>query len=309
MHKSPESENPYPSSTDCIADVRRKNELYRSEDAHDTSEAARLKKQGELLKKIGSNTYKKILSAGSDLSILDIGCNDGSVLLDCLSGYSVKNVIGIDVDSDAVSRANASYSNDSRHFYHLDCEDPDFSSNLNKIMCGNGIDGFDVVILSMVILHLEDPFKVLKILKTVLKSGGKIIIRDVDDGLFFAYPDEDGAFKRLMHICSYCEATGYRQSGRQIYSLLKRIGMKNICLDVCGWNSVGMDEEEKDAFFDVWASFIPRYLKLMVNKYPDNKEIADDYKWLTSVYDDLEKRFIREDFIYQCGIMIYTAEK
>ena len=176
-------------------------------------------------------------------------------------------------------------------------------------MCKNGIEGFDVVILSMVILHLEDPFNVLKILKTVLKSGGKIIIRDVDDGLFFAYPDDDGAFQRLMHICSYCEASGFRQSGRQIYSLLKRIGMKNICLDVCGWNSVGMDDEEKDAFFDIWASFIPRYLKLMVNKYPDNKEIADDYRWLTSVYDNLKKRFIREDFICQCGIMIYTAEK
>ena len=309
MHESPESEIVNHPPAHHPVDIRRKNELYRSEDAHDTSETTRLKKQGELLKKIGYNAYKKILSAGSDLSVLDIGCNDGSVLIDCLSGYSVKKIIGIDVDSDAVRRANASYSDDLRHFYNLDCEDPDFSFDLNKIMCENGIDGFDVVILSMVVLHLEDPFSVLKILKTALKSGGKIIIRDVDDGLFFAYPDDDGAFERLMHICNYCEATGFRHSGRQIYSLLKRTGMRNICLEVAGWNSVGMDDEEKDAFFDVWASFIPRYLKLMVNKYPESKEMADDYKWLTSVYDDLKKRFIREDFIYQCGIMIYTAEK
>jgi hypothetical protein len=97
------------------------------------------------------------------------------------------------------------------------------------------------------------------------------------------------------------------KAGRQIYSYLKRCGFKNIKLERCGLNSIGMDYLNKQAFFDTYFSFILEDLKIMKNKYPEDETIKADYEWYSDIYESLEERFNSEDFIFSLGFMIFTA--
>ena len=56
----------------------------------------------------------------------------------------------------------------------------------------------------------------------MLKNNGDIFIRDIDDGFNVAYPDPQDVFKKTMEICANIKESGYRKSGREIYSLLHK---------------------------------------------------------------------------------------
>ena len=47
----------------------------------------------------------------------------------------------------------------------------------------------------------------------------------------------------------------------------------------------------------------------MVDKYPNNKSHYEDYKWFCDIYDDLQDQFHENNFIFNLGLMLYTASK
>lgn len=286
---------------------REKNNYFTSDD---TQEVERLAIQSSILQKFDAEVYEKIFKDENNVRVLDIGSNDGTMIMDRLSTYSpIHKLIGIEINADAVAIANSKFGDENHHFYCCDCEEKNFSEELQRIMKEASIDEFDVITISLVLLHLKNPYKVLNTLRKFLRKEGTILIRDIDDGLAFAYPDPDNTFQRVLSICNYCETTGFRHSGRQIYSLLEKAGMKDICLEKQGLNTISMSHEEREALFNACFSFIPGDAKIMVDRYPNNNEILEDYQWLISIYDDLEERFNDHDFVFQAGIMLYTAKK
>lgn len=274
----------------------------------DEKEKRRLLTQTKIMSKFDLPIYNKIISGKENLVVLDVGSNDGRTIMDRLGNKDeVVKIIGLECNEQTVTRANISLAGTKAKLYTCDIEDEDFPEKLHTIMIENQITSFDIIHLSMIILHLKNPFKVLKNLRRVLKPGGLFYIMDIDDGFNIAYPDENKEFERVIKICNYLDSSGYRQSGRQIYSYLKKIGLQKITLEKQGINTIGMNYEERDALFNMYFSFIPEDFKIMATKSKLSKSEKEDLDWLLENYDCLEEKFHSDGFFFTLGILIYTA--
>ncbi len=277
----------------------------------DKKEVKRLKIQQKLLETFDRPIYDKVLLNMNNIKVLDVGSNNGDFIMDRIGNvYDVEKIVGLEYDNKAVEYANKKYGIDNKIvFYNLNVEDEDLGEQLETIMENISIESFDVINISMVILHLKNPYKLLRELKTKLKPGGFIIIKDIDDGLNLAYPDENREFERVVNICGKNETAGHRKSGREIYTYLKRCGYKDIVLEKSGLSTIGMDNDERSALFHTYFSFILEDLKIMRERYPNNQDIYNDLKWYESIYDDLEIKFQEESFYFNLGFVLFTAKK
>lgn len=277
----------------------------------DKKERRRLKIQQDLMRDFDIVAYEKVKSCYDSLKILDLGSNNGDFIMDRLGNSSnLENLIGLEYDGKSVQAANEKYGTENKvAFYKLNLEDEDFVSELEEIVDKQRVEKFNIINISMVLLHLKSPYKLLKNIRKFLSDDGIVIIKDIDDGLNLAYPDEKGAFARVVEICKKNEMSGFRESGRQIYTLLNRTGYKKVKLEKQGLSTAGMDYEKRSALFDTYFSFVLEDLKIMKERYPDDRRIAADFDWYCKSYDDLEEKFQDDAFFFSLGFMIYTAQK
>ncbi len=277
-------------------------------DANKT-EQRRLRQQQALLKKFDLPAYDKLLCGKEGVDVLDLGSGNGLAVMERLGGRSeVSRLIGLEYDPSLVQRANDTYAGSKAKFYCADLESEDLEDRLLEIMEENGIRQFGFVNILATVSHLKSPFQVLRRIKKVCKKGAPILIRNVDDGLNLCYPDEKGHYARALSLLAQCEATGYRYSGRELFTLLKRSGYRKIELFAAGLNTIGLDYEERSALFDVVFKFVKQGIHTAAENHPDDIRLREDAAWLDSVYYDLEEGFLSEDFFMNMGFMLYTAE-
>lgn len=288
-------------------DTRKENKYFN---AKNEKEIKRLHIQEKLLENFDKETFKKVLSKYEKVRILDIGSNDGSMIVNRTKRYdNIDIIVGIDYDSQIVEMANQKYNQRNAFFYQMNIEDDLLDEKLEEILTKHNIEKFNVINISMVLLHLKNPFKLLKKIRKYLSNDGTLIIRDIDDGLNIAYPDEDNYFKKAIEICNQNETSGFRKTGRQIYTLLKRSGYSSITLEKQGLSTIGMDFDEKEALFQTYFSFIEDDCKIMMQKYPDEIEYLDNYNWYKNNYETLEEKFMDDAFSFSLGLMLFTASK
>lgn len=272
------------------------------------SEIRRLNQQQQLLLKYDMDVYNKYLDGKQGLNVLDIGSSDGKALMSRLQDRSeVAKIIGVEFDKNSVDKANEKYQGTKAKFYCVDLESEDFDEQIRDIMDENDIDKFDFVNILAVISHLKSPFKVLKSLKKISKKGAVFFVRNIDDGANLAYPDPDGNLKRAFDILAQCDTVGYRFSGRELYSLFRRLEFSDIKLEKFGLTNVDMDYDEKTAFFDVIFPFIRNGIDKAVQKHPDNTELLVEHMWLHENWDELEEHFLSYDTFINFGFLIYVA--
>ena len=161
----------------------------------------------------------------------------------------------------------------------------------------------------MLLLHIENPQRIIREVQKILVDGGRMFIRDIDDGLNIAHPDYSNFFKRTIDICSKNIESGNRNSGREIPTLLAKAEMCDIKLEKMGINSLGMNYDEKDALFNTYFSFILSDTRNRYEKAPHERDNKEDYEWLESVYERLEDEFHKPDFFFSLGFVIFTATK
>lgn len=277
-------------------------------DANST-EKKRLVAQQELLMKFDMPVYEKCLAGRSGLHVLDLGCGNGTALMNRLGDRKeVSKIIGVEYDKLTTDHANEKYGGEKARFYCLDVESDGFKEGLEDIMDENGIDKFDFVNILAVMAHLKSPYKVLRAVKPYCRKGATVFIRNIDDGLNVCYPDEEKRFEYALSLLSECDTTGFRYSGRELYTLLRRSGYKNIALEKIGLNTVSMDSDERAAFFDVIFKFIKQGIVKAAEKNPADAQLGADKQWLEEYYDDLEEAFMSEEFFLNFGFVLYTAE-
>lgn len=289
-------------------DVREENKYFTYDNR---TERRRLNTQQKLMRGFDAPAYGKVKEKYEKLVVLDIGTNTGEFIMDRLgTSENLEKLIGIEFDEKAVRYSNDTYGQEGKiEFYRLDAEADTFGDDLQEIMDSHGIKAFNVINLSMILLHLKTPYKLLKKLRAVLAKDGTVIVKDIDDGYNMAYPDENGDFAKAIEICGREELAGYRKSGRQIYTLLYRAGFKHVTQERLGLSTVGMDSDERSALFDTYFSFIGADLKQLLEKYPDDRRLKADAEWYDSVYDDLEERFQDDAFYFLLGFVLYTAQR
>ncbi|MBQ2920495.1 MAG: methyltransferase domain-containing protein [Oscillospiraceae bacterium] len=304
--------------TDAIVDeLRRKYpHLFDSTQQRHSSkyvvqhiEDERLALQNEILRRFDDDVYQRVMGQYSNARVLDVGCGTGDMLIGKISSFQISAFLGIDRSSRQIETARAHYGGDAYTFCQMDVEGEDFSEELRLQLGAMGIDSFDVINISMLLLHLNDPMKLLTRLYSVLSEDGIIIIRDIDDGLNFAYPDPTNAFERIYRMCEHDEQSGNRRNGRQIYTDLHHAGYTKIKLEHQGLSSIGMTLEERNAFFNMYFPFTLENAQIMLQKYPWNTDYKVDYEWYKKHFDNIHEDFLKPEFIFSLGFVSYTAQK
>ncbi len=287
----------------------KKEQRTKSEYVVQDIEDKRLSLQNELLKNFDGDVYQRILNQYKELNILDVGCGQGDMLISKLEGHSVKSFVGVDKSSRQIKEATLKYANDIFGFLECDIESADFGENLKRYIASGGIKGFEVINISMVLLHLNNPCCLLKTLAQFLTDDGTIIIRDIDDGINFAFPDYENAFDRIYQMCARDEQSGNRKNGRQVYTALCDAGYSEVKLERQGLSSIGMSIEEKETLFNMYFPFTLENAKIMMEKYSWNQDYKKDYLWYAEQYEELHRKFLEPNFIFSLGFMTYTAHK
>lgn len=287
------------------APQQRTNSAYVVQDKEDD----RLTLQNELLDLFDKDVYEKALKQYSNPAILDVGCGTGDMLISKLYDRKVSAFVGVDKSARQIRCAQEKHGGDPYFFYEMDVEKESFASELFGVLSKNKIEKFDIINISMLLLHLKDPISLLTVLRGFLRDTGILIVRDIDDGINFAFPDEKNAFDRIYQMCEHDEQSGNRQNGRQIYHYLVKAGFSAITLEHQGLSSAGMNESQREALFRMYFPFTLENAKIMAEKYPRNIAYKEDYEWLQACFDDIYKTFLRPDFIFSLGFMSYTAKK
>lgn len=187
------------------------------------------------------------LSELHDASILDVGCFDGfNTVLKFKPYGNIARVVGIDPDADSIALAKRA------------TDDPRFSWNISDAETFDG-DGecFDVVYYSHVFQHVEDKVKSLANTMRMLKPGGFVIIKTIDDTLMMSHPDPEGIVKQIA--CLYDKSvrpfkrhTSFtdRYIGSKCYSLLVDAGFESVYIRVMYTDTAGKKMHEKLSLFE-----------------------------------------------------------
>lgn len=284
---------------------RTSNRYY---DESDVDERRRLGIQHALLERFDKPVYDAVCASGGALNVLDLGCGNGSFAASRLAGKEIGCMLGVDCNEGAIRSAEANFGSDDREFMLCDIESDDLGGVLDSFCSKRGVK-FDLINLSMVLLHLKDPLKVLKTARKFAAKDAVVIVKDIDDGLNLAYPDERGLFAEAMRLCAASPWSGFRQSGRQVPYLLKKAGFRDVRLVKCGLDTLGMDYDERQALFDTYFSIIKQDYRTLSTTRQNNENYRLAQKWIEQNYDDAEDAFHEENFFFSLGFMLFVAKR
>ena len=91
-------------------------------------ERERLRRQNLLLSQAEKPALEHFFKGKSELSVLDIGCNDGARTFHRFSDDRISRVIGLEYNQQLVERANSQYGNTKFSFYQMDVDRDSFSA-------------------------------------------------------------------------------------------------------------------------------------------------------------------------------------
>ena len=153
--------------------------------------------------------------------VLDVGCGVGEELLDIakivgLDGF----VVGIDVNEDAIEKANKKLSSDLNNakFEVQNAEHIEYANNY-----------FDSSRSERVFQHLKNPDKVLEEMIRVTKTGGIITVTDTDWDTLTINSENKQITRMIVHKYADKHMNGW--SGRTLFSMFKQHNLKDIVVE------------------------------------------------------------------------------
>ncbi len=299
----------------AVQALKRSDQIFRPERSKnelnfygDAMERDRLKMQHRFVVKFAKESYHSILSRYENASFLDVGCNTGRQAMLLLEGSNaVSKYVGLDREQAALDKGKELYPEAS--FFVADCEAPDFDKHLCEIKESLGIEAFDIINISMLLLHTKSPDVLIDVLENHLSEDGTVIVLDIDDGFTVSYPDKNGYFQRAIDICHETIYSGFRHSGRQVYHYLHSADLTDITMHKIGLSSIGMKRSERDDFFEVYFSFILDDLRKMHEIDPENRVVSAELKWLEECYRDMKIEFKNSEHFFNLGFMLLSARR
>lgn len=234
----------------------------------------------------------------NNLNVLDIGCSNGFKTKLLFDKYTnIKHITGIDIDEVAINEAKVNFKNNDR--YTFEVKSVDSLDNKNK---------YDIIYLSYVLQHLNNPKEVLKNLRSKLSDKGIIIIKVPDDSFKFCYPDSDDLLYKIFdlyekEIMPKQNVTKFtdRYIGKKVYSYLNDGNYKNIKLYYSITDTVGKNADEKLKLFDNSIGF-----RNANNKNNVSNEIKSE---MNILLDKLKRKFEKDNFYYTMTVLYYIASK
>ncbi|HEY7079200.1 MAG TPA: methyltransferase domain-containing protein, partial [Nitrososphaeraceae archaeon] len=163
-----------------------------------------------------------LLNIGNNQSILDVGCGTGDDVISLaeLVGNTGR-VTGVDNSEKMIMEA--------RKRYELKAKEklPTVEFHIGNVLHLDFADNsFDCSRAERLLIHIDDPRKAIAEMVRVTKSGGRIVIFDLDmDGAMVNHNNRT-LTRKIMHLMCYSVVNGW--IGRQLPSLFKEAGLRNI---------------------------------------------------------------------------------
>lgn len=270
-------------------------------------ELARLAVQNKLLKEYEQPVYRRLLDGRSGLRVLDVGCNNGSKTADRFTHPGVAKTIGLEYTQKLVDQARETYGDPWFSFYQCDVEQPDFPQKLRGWMEENQVEAFDLIHISLVLMHLAEPGRVLGILREFLAPEGRVMIIEANDTANRLTPDPAGLFQDFMDILMAEPFSGNREFVHTIPKLLEEQGYGCIVQENETMDAAGNEAWKREAIFDTFFSYLPEDVALLRRQEPDNPLYAQWEAWLREHYWALRQRVLTGESAITLGLNIYTA--
>ena len=278
----------------------------------DELEKHRLRTEDNLLAKYEKPIVDKLLKDKENAVCLDVNVLTTTGSYAKLSYPQISQVIALTYNEDIVKRGNAKkaeYTGSEKiDFFQVQFEAEDFEFQLENCLSKAGVEGIDIVYLSMAIMDFKKPFKILQAIQNYLNDDAVMLVRDVDDGAVFAYPDNDGLFSKFQSFYIHNIYSGYRYTGRQVYSYIRKMEPREIFLERYGVNTSNMSIRDKKALFECWFSFIPNDFARMLRENPSSKIAKEVVDFCNEHYDELNEQFFSRDVLFSAGYVIYSVK-
>ncbi|MBQ6996763.1 MAG: toll/interleukin-1 receptor domain-containing protein [Oscillospiraceae bacterium] len=278
----------------------------------DEQEKHRLRTEDALLARYEKPIVEKLLDGKKNVVCLDVNVLSTTGSFARLTYPEITNVIALTYSEEIAKRGNAEKADldtgEQIDFFQVQFEADDFEARLEKCLDAAGVDGIDLVYLSMAIMDFKKPFKVLQAIQNYLNDDAVMLVRDVDDGAVFAYPDKNGLFSKFQSYYIHNVYSGYRYTGRQVYSYVRKMEPREIVLERYGVNTSSMSRKDKKALFECWFSFIPNDFARMLRENPESKIAKEVVEFCDKHYDELNEQFFSRDLLFSAGYIIYSVK-
>lgn len=235
----------------------------------------------------------------NNLAVLDLGCSDALVTYSRFANRpQFKKIIGVDYNQADLDLAKERCKNDPRFsFYKVDLNSPDFCCTIKSIMQENDIKGFDLIFATFILQHVQKPKLLLLKLFDIFNPGGKIIIRESDDGCKICFPN-DTLSEEIIKRTNAIIKSSDRIIGRKLYPFLSELGYENIELMYSIEDTINKTRREKEWLFTMGFSFRLNRIKSIYNENPGNEFLKKEIQWLEGALDKLKTVFFSRDFYY-----------
>lgn len=236
--------------------------------------------------------------------ILDVGCSDGININLRLQGRNYHSLLGIDIDPEKIRSATAD--NPRQSFEVMDVCAPGFPEQLSSWLDARGLEGFDLIHISSVLMHVPDQEAVLSALRPFLTEQGILFIQDEDDGCNLVYPS-DPFFDAAFALWDQSLESGDRHNGRRLPTLLRQAGYSDVRLLSSTISSLDVPRECLEAYWDLyfnsdlWSADAPEFFS-----NPAAIDQLSEYRRLQPQY---RQAFLEGRFFVLMGVFFLTATR
>ena len=275
----------------------------------DKKEIKRLHIQNRLLSEYEEPIFDHLLAGKCGVSVLDIGSNDGMKTKERFSRDEVSKVIGLEYNAELARKAQKVYGNEKFSFYPFDVEEMGFPEKLRSLMEEKKIEGFDVIYLSLVLMHLSDMKKIIVQIYPFLKDDGHIVIVEANDENSVLSPDKEGLLAEYLDILKKDKYSGNREAGKIVGELLEDIGYENIHV-WCESISAGAGEKEKKKdIFITFFSYLPEDVEILLEEEPEQEDYLAWAEWINCNYKKLRHLIVQESSAVFMGLRMISCTK
>ena len=209
----------------------------------------------------------------------------------------IDNVYGITYASD-VEFANKIFGEN--HFI-ADNESSNLINEAKEVIKKNGLSGFDIIDMTLIIKDLERPEKIVREMSKLLhETGGIIFIRELDDDFVRAYPNEELILK-MLSLLELDPGAGNRHTGKKIYTFLKLAGADKVYISDEIISTANHKSKFQKLICDTYFSYLKPELRNLCKEDPDTYKEA--YNWIEKNYDRVENLFCSSDFYFRAGFI------
>lgn len=155
--------------------------------------------------------------------VLSVGCGPGVILNEVSALHPSIHATGLDISADRVKEAvQRNRDNPRLKFVRGDAHALQFPA-----------DSFDFVYSRMLLQYLRDKEKAVAEMVRVCKSGGAVLLQDLDGQLLWHYPEDAKVQRAVEKVLAALAPTGFDPFvGRKLFWLAQEAGLKKVDVQV-----------------------------------------------------------------------------